>query len=89
MYSGALAAFARSCRTDEEFHESIVRGAHNGHLLSMYRMIVRRMTDFRRETLKLERSSQRFVPGHRDRDLRPPASREQQCRGSSHRRALQ
>lgn len=53
-------------RTDEDFHESIVGAAHNGHLLSMYHMIVPRMSDFRKETLKLERSSRRFVPGHRD-----------------------
>jgi len=53
-------------RTDEDFHESLVRAAHNQQLHTMYRMIVPQMSDFRLETLKLERSSQRFVPGHRD-----------------------
>lgn len=53
-------------RTDEEFHDSIVRAAHNDQLASMYRLIVPQMSGFRLETLKLERSSQRFVPGHRD-----------------------
>lgn len=53
-------------RTDEGFHESIVQAAHNANLLSMYCMIVPQMSDFRQETLQLERSSQRFVPGHRD-----------------------
>ncbi|WP_051791353.1 FadR/GntR family transcriptional regulator [Amycolatopsis jejuensis] len=53
-------------RTDEEFHDSIVRAAHNTQLYSMYQMIVPQMAGFRLETLKVERSSQRFVPGHRD-----------------------
>jgi GntR family transcriptional repressor for pyruvate dehydrogenase complex len=53
-------------RTDEEFHDSLLKAAHNQNLYSMYRMIVPRMADFRLETLKLERSSQRFVPGHRE-----------------------
>jgi GntR family transcriptional repressor for pyruvate dehydrogenase complex len=54
------------CRTDEDFHDSLLRAAHNQNLHAMYRMIVPQMSDFRLETLKLERSSQRFVPGHRD-----------------------
>jgi GntR family transcriptional regulator, transcriptional repressor for pyruvate dehydrogenase complex len=53
-------------RTDEDFHDSLLQAAHNPNLHSMYRMIVPQMSDFRLETLKLERSSQRFVPGHRD-----------------------
>lgn len=53
-------------RTDEDFHDSLLQAAHNRNLHSMYRMIVPQMSDFRLETLKLERSSQRFVPGHRD-----------------------
>jgi GntR family transcriptional repressor for pyruvate dehydrogenase complex len=53
-------------RTDENFHDSLLQAAHNQNLHSMYRMIVPQMSDFRLETLKLERSSQRFVPGHRD-----------------------
>jgi GntR family transcriptional repressor for pyruvate dehydrogenase complex len=53
-------------RTDEDFHDSLLRASHNQNLHAMYRMIVPRMSDFRLETLKLERSSQRFVPGHRD-----------------------
>jgi GntR family transcriptional repressor for pyruvate dehydrogenase complex len=53
-------------RTDEDFHDSLLRAAHNQNLHAMYRMIVPQMSDFRLETLKLERSSQRFVPGHRD-----------------------
>lgn len=53
-------------RTDEDFHDSLLQAAHNQNLHSMYRMIVPQMSDFRLATLKLERSSQRFVPGHRD-----------------------
>lgn len=53
-------------RTDEDFHDCLVRAAHNEQMHAMYRMIVPQMSDFRLETLKLERSSQRFVPGHRD-----------------------
>lgn len=53
-------------RTDEAFHDSLLQAAHNQHLHSMYRMIVPQMADFRLQTLRLERSSQRFVPGHRD-----------------------
>lgn len=57
---------AEQRRTDEAFHEAVVLAAHNPHLLGMYRMIVPRIAEFRQETLKLERSSERFVPGHRD-----------------------
>jgi GntR family transcriptional regulator, transcriptional repressor for pyruvate dehydrogenase complex len=53
-------------RTDEDFHDALLRAAHNENLHSMYRMIVPQMSDFRLETLRLERSSQRFVVGHRD-----------------------
>lgn len=53
-------------RTDEDFHDALLKAAHNQNLHSMYQMIVPQMSDFRLETLKLERSRQRFVPGHRD-----------------------